>query len=259
MSAPPSEPALSALPPSAQPSSVPPSGPLRPLSHTEPHTPSHATTPARFSCCRCGFESHVDYHGRTPPFNRSVVFLEAVYLIRSPMGDASRPLCLGGTCVVWCATTTPPLSHHHAWHTLTSEPRLRAAPLAWRLMLTREGTEFLASDHLRMDIHCAHTDGTPRSPHACSPTRMLAHPHDSTGPRATHGVPARALSLRSERQVCAAAKRSLFYTKRICADCLSRPEIAAQIPSASAGAPASAAAASAAGGARPAAVPQPKR
>ena len=142
MSAPPSEPALSALPPSAQPSSAPssvplPSGPLRPLSHTEPHTPSHATTPARFSCCRCGFESHVDYHGRTPPFNRSVVFLEAVYLIRSPMGDASRPLCLGGTCVVWCATTTPSLSHHHAWHTLTSEPRLRAAPLAWRLMLTR--------------------------------------------------------------------------------------------------------------------------
>ena len=110
MSAPPSEPALSALPPSAQPSSAPssvplPSGPLRPLSHTEPHTPSHATTPARFSCCRCGFESHVDYHGRTPPFNRSVVFLEAVYLIRSPMGDANRPLCLGGTCVVWCATT----------------------------------------------------------------------------------------------------------------------------------------------------------
>ena len=105
MSAPPSEPALSALPPSAQPSSVPPSGPLRPLSHTEPHTPSHTTTATRFSCCRCGFESHVDYHGRTPPFNRSVVFLEAVYLIRSPMGDANRPLCLGGTCVVWCATT----------------------------------------------------------------------------------------------------------------------------------------------------------
>ena len=71
----------------------------------------------------------------------------------------------------------PSLSHHHAWHTLTSEPRLRAAPLAWHLMLTREGTEFLASDHLRMDIHCAHTDGTPRSPHTCSPTRMLAHPH----------------------------------------------------------------------------------
>ena len=85
--------------------STPSSGPLRPLSHTEPHTPSHATTPTRFSCCRCGFESHVDYHGRTPPFNRSVVFLEAVYLIRSPMGDANRPLCLGGTCVVWCATT----------------------------------------------------------------------------------------------------------------------------------------------------------
>jgi len=117
--------------------STPSSGPLRPLSHTEPHTPSHTTTATRFSCCRCGFESHVDYHGRTPPFNRSIVFLEAVYLIRSPMGDANRPLCLGGTCVVWCATTNPSLSHHHAWHTLTSEPRLRAAPLAWHLMLTR--------------------------------------------------------------------------------------------------------------------------
>ena len=85
--------------------STPSSGLLRPLSHTEPHTPSHTTTATRFSCCRCGFESHVDYHGRTPPFNRSIVFLEAVYLIRSPMGDANRPLCLGGTCVVWCATT----------------------------------------------------------------------------------------------------------------------------------------------------------
>ena len=91
-------------------------------------------------------------------------------------------------------------------------------------------------------------------PPACSPTRMETH---STGQRATHGVPAFALSLRSERQVCAAAKCSLFYTKRICADCLSRPEIAAQIPSASAGGPGSAAAASAAGGAKAAAVPQP--
>ena len=98
----------------------------------------------------------------------------------------------------------------------------------------------------------AHTHARPP---ACSPTRMETH---NTGQRATHGVPARALSLRSERQVCAAAKCSLFYTKRICADCLSRPEIAAQIPSASAGGPASAAAASAAGAAKAAAVPEHK-
>ena len=153
--------------------SAPPCGPLRPLLHTEPHTPSHTATPTRFSCCRCGFESHVDYYGRTPPFNRSVVFLEAVYLIHSPMGDANRPLCLGGTCVVWCATTNPSLSHHHAWHTLTSEPRLRAAPLAWHLMLTRSGTEFLVSDHLRMRIHPLRSHGW----HAQNPTRMLSHPH----------------------------------------------------------------------------------
>ena len=154
----------------------------------------------------------------------------------------------------------PSLSHHHAWHTLTSEPRLRAAPLAWHLMLTREGTEFLASDHLRMDIHCAHTDGTPRSPHTCSPTCMLAHPHGDSQhwpTRDSRRACPCPLPLRSERQVCAAAKCSLFYTKRICADCLSRPEIAAQIPSASAGGPGSAAAASAAGGAKAAAVPQP--
>ena len=116
-------------------SAPPPAGPLRPLSHTEPTAaaPSRATPTilTRFSCCRCGFESHVDYHGRTPPFNRSIVFLENVFLIRSPMGDANRPLCLGGTCVVWCAaktlrslTTTQGTAAH------TNEPRLRAAPLA---------------------------------------------------------------------------------------------------------------------------------
>lgn len=71
--------------------------------------------------------------------------------------------------------------------------------------------------------------------------------------RTTHGVPARALALRSERQVCAAAKCSVFYTKRICADCLSRPEIAAQMPSPAA--PASAVASTAVG--TRAAVPQP--
>lgn len=152
------------------------------------------------------------------------------------------------------------LSHHHAWHTLTSEPRLRAAPLAWHLMLTRRGTEFLVSDHLRMDIDCAHTDGTPRSPHACSPTRMLAHPNGDSEhwPTRDSRRAARALAIRSDRQVCAAAKCSLFYTKRVCADCLSRPEVAAQIPSASAGAPDSAEAASAAGGAKAAAIPQPR-
>ena len=111
-------------------SAPPPAGPLRPLSHTEPTAaiPSRTPTiPTRFSCCRCGFESHVDYHGRTPPFNRSIVFLEGVFLIRSPMGDANRPLCLGGTCVVWCAaktpcslTTTQDIPH-------TREPHLRAA------------------------------------------------------------------------------------------------------------------------------------
>ena len=116
-------------------SAPPAAGPLRPLSHTEPTAaaPSRATPTilTRFSCCRCGFESHVDYHGRTPPFNRSIVFLENVFLIRSPMGDANRPLCLGGTCVVWCAaktlrslTTTQGTAAH------TNEPRLRAAPLA---------------------------------------------------------------------------------------------------------------------------------
>mmetsp|Transcript_3851 Transcript_3851/g.8680 ORF Transcript_3851/g.8680 Transcript_3851/m.8680 type:complete len:146 (+) Transcript_3851:118-555(+) len=140
-------------------SAPPPAGPLRPLSHTEPTAATLSRTPTihRFSCCRCGFESHVDYHGRTPPFNRSIVFLEGVFLIRSPMGDANRPLCLGGTCVV------------------------------------------------------------------------------------------------CERQVCAAAKCSVFYTKRICADCLSRPEIAAQMPSPAA--PASAVASTAVG--TRAAVPQP--
>lgn len=111
-------------------SAPPPAGSLRPLSHMEPTatTPSRATptTPTRFSCCRCGFESHVDYYGRTPPFNRSIVYLEGVFLIRSPMGDVNRPLCLGGTCVVWCAAKTLAPSPAHLSH----EPRLRAAPLA---------------------------------------------------------------------------------------------------------------------------------
>ena len=41
-----------------------------------------------------------------------------------------------------------------------------------------------------------------------------------------------ARALRSDRQVCAAAKCSVYYTKRICVDCLRRPEIAAQMPAA---------------------------
>ena len=97
--------------------SAPPAVPLRPLSHTE----STRATPTRFCCSHCSFESHVDYVGRQPPFNRSIVFLEDAFLIRSPMGDASRPLCLGGTCVVWYAAP--------AGHTTqdTPETRLHAA------------------------------------------------------------------------------------------------------------------------------------
>ena len=74
------------------------------------------------------------------------------------------------------------------------------------------------------------------------------------GQPTTPGMPARALAFRSERQVCAATKCSVFYTKRICADCLSRPEIATQMPSPAA--PASAAAKPAVGA--KAAVLQPK-
>lgn len=54
-----------------------------------------------FLCALCGFESHVNYFGRKPPFNRGVVFLEDAFVIRNPgLGDPNRPLCLGSHCVV---------------------------------------------------------------------------------------------------------------------------------------------------------------
>ena len=57
--------------------------------------------PQRFQCALCGFESHVNYFGRKPPFNRGVVYLEDAFVIRNPgLGDPSRPLCLGSHCVV---------------------------------------------------------------------------------------------------------------------------------------------------------------
>ena len=63
----------------------------------------------RFCCRLCGFESHVDYFGRQPPFNRMCVYLEDCFVIRNPgLGSPNRPLCLGSTCVVWCATTAFP-------------------------------------------------------------------------------------------------------------------------------------------------------
>ena len=55
----------------------------------------------RFLCVLCGFESHVSYFGRKPPFTRSVVYLEDAFVIRNPgLGDPNRPLCLGSHCVV---------------------------------------------------------------------------------------------------------------------------------------------------------------
>ena len=66
-----------------------------------PPTPPPPPPPLRFTCALCGYESHVNYVGRTPPFNRSVVYLEEAYVIRNPgNGDPNRPLCLGSACVV---------------------------------------------------------------------------------------------------------------------------------------------------------------
>ena len=183
--------------------------------------------------------------------------MEGVFLIRSPMGDVNRPLCLGGTCVVWCAAKT--LSPAH----------LTATSLACARRLSHAATH--ARENTALDVNSLEK-GIPRfrSPEDIHGTVLMPRPHAHTharpprriprmdthspGQRTTHGVPARALALRSERQVCAASKCSVFYTKRICADCLSRPEIAAQMPSPAA--PASAAASAAVRA--EAAVPQPK-
>ena len=62
--------------------------------------PSAEATPARFECVLCGFATHVDYHGCSPPFNKRIVFLETCFVIRDPMGDTARPICVGGACTV---------------------------------------------------------------------------------------------------------------------------------------------------------------
>ena len=51
-----------------------------------------------FRCSSCAFECVADYVGRTPPWNRSIVFIEEAYVVRDPLGDAAHPVCVGATC-----------------------------------------------------------------------------------------------------------------------------------------------------------------
>ena len=51
-----------------------------------------------FRCSLCEFECTADYVGRTPPWNRSIVFIEEAYVVRDPLGDAAHPVCVGAAC-----------------------------------------------------------------------------------------------------------------------------------------------------------------
>ena len=67
--------------------------------------------------------------------------MEGVFLIRSPMGDVNRPLCLGGTCVVWCAAKTLAPSPAH----------LTATSLACARRLSHAATH--ARQNTALDVH----------------------------------------------------------------------------------------------------------
>ena len=57
--------------------------------------------PRSFECALCGWATlHVDYFGRKPPFNKSIVYLEDCFVIQDPIGDPMRPVCVGSVCVV---------------------------------------------------------------------------------------------------------------------------------------------------------------
>ena len=43
------------------------------------------TASLHFCCFVCGFVSHADYCGRKPPFNKHIVYLEDVFVIRDPL------------------------------------------------------------------------------------------------------------------------------------------------------------------------------
>ena len=106
--------------------------------------PAEESARPRFRCSLCGFESHVASHGRQPHFNRSVVFLEDAYVIRNPgLGDPNRPLCLGGSCVVWCARALRP-GRGMVSSPCTLRTSARDVTVTTRL-------EFLVSDLLRTD------------------------------------------------------------------------------------------------------------
>mmetsp|Transcript_6021 Transcript_6021/g.26620 ORF Transcript_6021/g.26620 Transcript_6021/m.26620 type:complete len:113 (-) Transcript_6021:40-378(-) len=51
-----------------------------------------------FECSLCGIEVSFDYKGRTPPYEKSIVFLEDGYFRLDPFADRRRPLFIGADC-----------------------------------------------------------------------------------------------------------------------------------------------------------------
>jgi hypothetical protein len=51
-----------------------------------------------FRCSNCAFECVADFLGRTPPWNRSICFIEEAYIVRDPLGDMAHPVCIGAAC-----------------------------------------------------------------------------------------------------------------------------------------------------------------